>query len=354
LLGEWSSLPRLASGGRERQAGEVRVALEEKLRRLWREWPGCAAPGPVDDGGVDLRAFAVEDEVMLLRRDETGRVRVERRTRWPRRERLAALHAMAARLDARRGSPEAWRSLATPAARALLPRRPEALPPVTTYALHGALQLVPLAALPLTGPASAGPNWLSERTTVAVHVAGARAAANGGKGGKPVFVVDPTGDLAGAERSLVAYRRWFPGGRFLRGGEATPAAVGEALTGAGWLHVDAHASYDPVFPEMSRLQLAGGELSLMEWSRLPVPRQFANLSGCRTASWPATADSGQYGLGGLLARLGVGWVVATRGPIPDDAAGRYNQAFYRALAAGAGVPAAHAAGLAALRPVQPP
>lgn len=349
LLRDLSSLPRLASGSRERQTAALRLALEEKLRLLWREWPGCAAPAPADDRGVNFRAFAVEDEVVLLRRDAAGQVQVERRTRWSRRERVAALHALAAEVEAGHGDADRWRSLVAPAAAAVLPRHPEALGPVTTFALHGALQLVPLAALPLASPAPAGRRWLSEVTTVALHAAGARAAGGSGRAARPVFVVDPTEDLGGAERSLSAYRRLFPGGRILRGAEATRAAVRAALAGAEWLHVDAHASYDPVFPEMSRLELADGDLSLMEWSRLPAPRRFANLSGCRTASWPATADSGQYGLGGLLTRLGAGWVVATRGPVPDDAAEGYNQAFYRAIAAGSAVPAAHAAGLAALR-----
>ena len=359
LLRDLAALPRLASGSRERQAAALRVALEERLRRLWREWPGCAAPSEAGDSGVDLRAFAVEDEVLLLRRDG-GVVRLERRTRWPRRQRLAALHAVAAELEAGRddaGARGRWRSLtAAPLAEAVLPLHPEALGAVTTVALHGSLQLLPLAALPLSRPLPDGRRWLGEVTTVALHTAGGRAAAtgDGGAGGRPLFVVDPSGDLEEAERSLSLYRRLFPGGRFLRGGEATRVEVRGALAGAAWLHVDAHASYDPVFPEMSRLELADGELGLMEWSRLPAPRRFANLSGCRTANWPATADSGQYGLGGLLTRLGAGWVVATRGPVPDRAAGIYNQAFYRALAAGAAVPAAHAAGLAALRPVAPP
>jgi DNA-directed RNA polymerase specialized sigma24 family protein len=348
LLRDLASLPRLASGSRERQAAAVRLALEERLRRLWREWPGCVAPAPAGDAGVDFRAFAVEDEVVLLRRDAAGVVRVERRTRWPRRQRLAALHALAAGIEAAGGDAERWRSLAAPVAAAVLPLHPETLGPVTTFALHGSLQLAPLAAMP------AGRHWLSELTTVALHTAGGRAAGGGDPARSPLFVVDPAGDLGGAERSLPEYRRLFPGGRILQGGEATREAVRGALAGAEWLHVDAHASYDPVFPEMSRLQLAGGELSLMEWSRLPAPRRFANLSGCRTASWPATADSGQYGLGGLLTRLGAGWVVANRGPVPDDAARGYNQAFYRAIAAGAAVPAAHAAGLAALRPRYPP
>jgi hypothetical protein len=352
LLRDLGSLPQLASGSRERQAAALRVALEEKLRRLWREWPGCAAPGPPDDSGVDFRAFTVEDEVVLLHRDGVGRVEVERRTRLPRRERLAALHALAAEIEgaeADAGDAAQWRSLSASMAQAVLPRHPERLGPVTTFALHGSLQLVPLAAMSVSER-----GWLGEMTTVALYTAGAHASAGGGPAKQPVLVVDPTGDLAGAERSLAAYRRLFPRGRILRGGDATREAVRGALGGAEWLHVDAHASYDPVFPEMSRLHLADGELSLVELSRLPAPRRFANLSGCRTASWPATADSGQYGLGGLLTRLGAGWVVATRGPIPDDAAYRYNQAFYRAIAAGSSVPGAHAAGLKAVRPDYPP
>jgi DNA-directed RNA polymerase specialized sigma24 family protein len=352
LLRELGSLPQVASSSRERQAAALRVALEEKLRRLWREWPGCAAPTPPDDSGVDFRAFTVEDEVVLLHRDGAGRVEVERRTRLPRRERLAALQALAAEVEAGRGDAGRWRWLCEPIAEAVLPRHPETLGPVTTFALHGSLQLVPLAAMPAM-PLPSG-RWLGELTSVALYTAGAHASAGASQARHPVLVVDPTGDLGGAERSLSAYRRLFPGGRILRGGDATREAVRGALASAEWLHVDAHASYDPVFPEMSRLLLADGDLSLMEWSHLPAPRRFANLSGCRTASWPVTADSGQYGLGGLLARLGSGWVVAARGPIPDDAAYLYNQAFYPAIARGSAVPAAHAFGLAAVRASHPP
>jgi DNA-directed RNA polymerase specialized sigma24 family protein len=364
------SLPHLAASNGERQAADLRVALEERLRLLSREWPGCAAPTPADDRGVDFRAFAVEDEIVLLGRhgrlgrlgrDAAGEVEVERRTPFPRRERLAALHALAAEIDAGEAPPSRnprtddarWRALAGPLAVAVLPRHPEALEKVTTFALHGALQLLPLAALPLPAPLG-GRRFLGEMTTVAIATAGARATGGGSPAQRPLFVVDPTEDLGGAERSLAAYRRLFPDSRVLRGSAATRAAVRGALADALWLHVDAHASYDPIFPEMSRLELADGPLSLTEWSRLPAPRRFANLSGCRTASWPTTADSGQYGLGGLLTRLGAGWVVATRGPIPDDAAFLYNQEFYRALAASSTVPAAHAAGLAALRSRQPP
>src|SRR4029077_12160784 len=81
-------------------------------------------------------------------------------------------------------------------AAAVLPRHPESLGPVTTFALHGALQLLPLSALPLAAPVS-GPLFLGEVKTAALAAAGARAATGGGPERPPVFVVDPTGDLGG-------------------------------------------------------------------------------------------------------------------------------------------------------------
>ena len=217
LLRDLGELPRLASGSRERQAVAIRLALEERLRRLWREWPGCAAPADAADAGVDFRAFAVEDEVLLLRRDGAARVRVERRTRWPRRERLAALRAVAAELEAGRddaGAGGRWRALAAVrAAAALLPRQPGALGAVTTFALHGSLQLLPLAALPLVRPLPDGRRWLGEVTTVALHTAGGHAAAASGAGGRPLFVVDP-GETWGR-----------PSARFPNTGAGSPAAA---------------------------------------------------------------------------------------------------------------------------------
>ena len=298
---------------------------------------------------MELRAFAVEDEVLLLRRDGASRVGLERRTSWPRRARLTALRAMAAELEAGGGDAGAagrWRSLAVPPlATALLPLAAGRLGPVTTFALHGSLQLVPLAALPLASPLPDGRRWLGEVTTVALHTAGGRQAAERGGGESPLFVVDPSGDLGEAERSLPVYRRLFPGSRVLHGREATREAVLGALAGAAWLHVDAHASYDPVFPEMSRLELADGELGLMEWARLPALRALRQPQ--RLPHGELAGDRGQRPVrsgGAADAAFGVGWVVATRGPVPDAAADRYNQAFYRAVAGGLPVPAAHAAG----------
>ncbi|HWN42617.1 MAG TPA: CHAT domain-containing protein, partial [Thermoanaerobaculia bacterium] len=282
LLAELAELDGPASGARRREIEPRRRELQERLRALWREWPGCTGAPEGNDEGIDFRAFAVEDEVLLLRRLADGAVRVEKRTRMP-----------------------------GPLATALVPREPRSLGEVTVFALHGSLQSVPLHALPL--PAG---GWLADATVVALRPAAARAAVPDG-GGPPLFVVDPRGDLPGGSRSAGLYRSLFPQARLLQGEEASRAAVSRGLAGAEWLHLDAHGDQDPAFPELSSLVLADGTLRLLELAALPPPRRFANLSGCRTADWPVTADSGRYGLGGLLSRLGVPWVIAARDDLDD-------------------------------------
>lgn len=347
LLADLAALDFPASGARRDGMEPVRRELQERLRALWREWPGCRGVAAGGDEGVRFRAVALEDEILLLGRDGSGRVALERRTPMPGRRLARILEAVGQALAEGDLDDGAWRQLTRPLAGALLPRRPGGQA-VTPFALHGSLQGVPLAALPLP---SGG--WLAEVTTVAVQPAGARARVQEREARPPLFVVDPLGDLPGGSRSLDLYRELFPGARLLHGAAATRAAVGRETAGAEWLHLDAHGAYEPAFPELSSLLLADGRLSFVELAALPVPRRFANLSGCRTGVWPTTADSGRYGLGGLLARLGVGWVIASRTDLKDDLAREYNRGLYRALHAGASIPAAHRQALAAVRAERP-
>jgi CHAT domain-containing protein len=88
---------------------------------------------------------------------------------------------------------------------------------------------------------------------------------------------------------------------------------------------------------------------LAELAALPAQITFANLSGCRTGSWPITADRGRFGIAGLFARRGARWVVASRSPLNDQLAGQFNRIFYRELAQGQTVPQAYAQALAWVR-----
>ena len=357
----------------------ARVALDlgdpdrawEILTRLDHLPPGGDPDSPAEEprpGETTLdrgyRAFALDDEILLLRRDADDRVILVRRTSLAGGELRRRTEAVDRALDERGLSDEAWRELLQPLAGALTPPPGESSDPVTPYALHGLLQRVPLAALPARNDrADDGADddgvprdgsrgaWLADATTLAIRPAGAGVLSppEADPASVPLIVLDPTENLGGRRKLASFYSRRFPEGRLLAGPEATEAAFWRALPSTSWLHADTHGSYDPAFPERSSLKLADGAVTLRELVARPPSLDFAHLSGCRTGSWPVTADSGRYGIGGLLARQGVPWVIASRGDLLNELAVTFNPVFYQALTAGAQVPAAYAAALARVR-----
>ncbi|MEM8997120.1 MAG: CHAT domain-containing protein, partial [Acidobacteriota bacterium] len=163
--------------------------------------------------------------------------------------------------------------------------------------------------------------------------------------GRGVIVLDPLGDLAGARRQLPFYRE-LTEAPVLLGPAASVAAVEEAAAGVDWLHVDGHGRFDAAFPELSALLLADGALDMARLAQLHSVPDFVNLSGCRTGAWPRTADSGRYGLGGLLIRRGASWVIASSADLDNRLAADFNRAFYGAFFDGVGVGAAYRRALA--------
>ena len=294
--------------------------------------------------------------MILLQRDRDGAVRLARRTELPRRR----LRDLGDRVDeamaGRRLDEAGWRDLVSPLAAALLPPDLERLEPVTAYSLHGPLQRVPVAALPLPPAATPdGHRWLGEATAVALRPAAVPAPpASRPTGGAPLFVVDPRGDLASRSDLEGLYRTLFPGARVLAGEDATAAALLAALPDAAWVHVDAHGGHEPGFPELSALRMADRPLPMRELAGRPLTHWFVNLSACRTGRWPITADSGRYGIGGLLVRLGVRFVVASAADLDDRVAAEFNREFYRRVAGGDGVPDAYRRSLGAVSRRHPP
>jgi hypothetical protein len=366
-------LRRLAALDAPPHRREAREALRPILERLRELAAPCiardtvpqaapetraAAREPVPGDGPGYRAFALDDEIFLLRRDAAGWVRLARRTPLPRGGVRETTDALRRALEERTVDDERWRALTNPLAAALRPE-PEtepaagtaatgAAPPRISYRLHGLLQNVPLEAL----PAADGdpPRWLGELVTVVVHPAGLRSARPPAAGPRvPLFVVDPAQNLARREELLDLYGSHFPGSRLLIGAAATTAAFRRALATARWLHADTHGVYDPAFPEHSSLELADGSITLLELADLPMHLDFANLSGCRTGSWPTTADSGRDGIGGLLARRGAHWVIASRADLLNRLALDFNPPFYDAVRAGEPVPEAYRRAMARVR-----
>lgn len=313
----------------------------------------------IDDG---YRAFSLDDEILLLHHDGREGVREVRRTVLPRGDLRERTDAIDRALEEQSLSDEAWRELVRPLTEALRPEDAdlsrEGPPSVLTYALHGMLQKIPLAALPVSavsredpGAEDAAPRWLANLSILALRPATAAVDAIPpmARDSAPVVILDPSENLGSRTVLASFYAERFPASRRLLGRDATVRAFTELLPSASWLHADIHGFYDPAFPERSSLELADGVVTLRELADLPLSLVFANLSGCRTGTWPVSADSGRYGIGGLLARRGAQWVIASRSDLLNRLALEFNPVFYRALGSGSSVPQAYEEALESVR-----
>ncbi|MEE8584270.1 MAG: CHAT domain-containing protein, partial [Acidobacteriota bacterium] len=353
LLDQLVALEVPASGLRQAQLRPVRQSLMQELQQLSRQWPGCSrAETPPEGHSADFRALALDDEILLLHRRKDGKVVLDHRTPMPRRQGRRWINQLTRKLQRGAVTEEDWRPLLAPLAEALVPRLQDDLGEVTVFSLHGWLQDVPLAALPVVG---AQGGWLSDLTTPALRPAGLSKLHPSSDGADlPLFVVDPRGDLRGGRQLLSFYSLLFPQARIVAGDAANRRSLRKLLPSASFLHVDAHGLYNAAFGELSRLQMSDGSLTLLELAELPSPRRFVNLSGCQTGRWPVTADSGRYGMAGVFARGGASWVIASRSDLNDRLASDFNQAFYQSIAAGSTVPQAFQAALEQVRPKHPP
>ncbi|HEX4825919.1 MAG TPA: CHAT domain-containing protein [Candidatus Polarisedimenticolaceae bacterium] len=332
-----AELERPASSSRREERDAIRWSALDRMREAIRSHD---APSKREQASTDYRAFPVDVEVIVLRRTEGGRIVTYRRTPFSRAELVARISAVRDALERGDVDDARWDQLVEPLGRALAPRA-EDLAAATAFAMHGILQDVPLAALRI--PADAARRWLGEVTAPVHRTAIATPVRRESAAGGAVVVSDPRGDLG-------ATAAWSGGpATILRGEGATRDALRRALSGAALLHVDAHAHYEPAFPELSTIVLADGVTTGQELAAWGPGLVFANLSGCATGRAPVSADSGRFGIAGLLARSGVPWVVAARAPLADALAAAFNRAFYAALAGGGDVPHAYRSGLEAVR-----
>jgi tetratricopeptide (TPR) repeat protein len=173
--------------------------------------------------------------------------------------------------------------------------------------LHG----VPWAILPvLTGrPVTVAPSaraWLR-----------ARAAVRPGRG--DVLVVGGPGLGAGGAE-LAAVGAMYDRVRVLRDGQATAARVLDALDGSWLAHIAAHGTFRADSPLFSSLRMADGPLTVHDFARLRRAPYRLILPCCDSARLaPAGADE-LLGLTAALLPLGTVGIVASVGPVNDEAA----------------------------------
>ncbi len=333
IVRQLSEKEKAVSGERKEALDESVRQLKLELQELWRELPGCpdllpAAASPVPPG-VGWRIAALSDEILLFHRSAGGEVSLTRRP-IDRRDLRRRVERIGEALASRQMSDEQWRELARPLGEALIPPRPKRLNAQTHFALHGFLQGVPLAALPVEEGEEA--RWLADFTTPILEPASRgvpRPVSPRATSLRGLFVVDPKSNLASTPKQTEFYRQALPQAVILRGPRATVEALESHLPSASFLHLDAHALFDPIFPELSSIEFADRRLRLGELADLPAPPIFANLSGCGTGRWQTTADAGRFGIAGAFARRGTHWVIASRDVIRDQLLEDFNRAFYR-------------------------
>ncbi len=354
VLQRLESLPRVGEGTRKLHLQSRRRALEDELRRLIRtQEPSCSADGSPEPGfQARYRAFATVDEIVVLERARDGSVTTARRSPLDRGALIERLKEILAAQESRILPDAEWRRLTRPISEALWVEAFDRGESVVDFALHGVLQHVPLSALPSpTEPE----RWLADATTVVLVPVGAgtgpRPSAEGSR--TPLFVVDPQRNLPSGEALAARYAERFPSARILHADRATRDAFLREIALASRLHVDAHGEYEPGFPELSKLWLADGPVTLIELLDRDVPTELANLSGCQTGRWPTTADSGRYGLAGLFARQGTAWVIGSRTDLDDKTAALLNGGLYDRLRGGDAVLEAYTGALEQVREARP-
>jgi CHAT domain-containing protein len=199
---------------------------------------------------------------------------------------------------------------------------------------HGDLHALPFAAL----TPDAGRTWLVDRYALSVlpsaSVLPFLQAERSRPGDGMLALGDPDGSLPAAAEEARAVAGLF-GTKALVGREASTAAVRNAPRPLGYLHIAAHAAFDPARPLFSRIRLADGDLAVHDVFGLDLRgTRLVVLSGCETDA-ASTADVGELeSLSRAFLYAGAPAVVATQWAVDDQGSRALMEAFYRRVKTG--------------------
>jgi CHAT domain-containing protein/Flp pilus assembly protein TadD len=194
----------------------------------------------------------------------------------------------------------------------------------------GALNYVPLAALRLDNTA------LITRNPMAVLPSASLARALRAAAGTPPRIPaavfgDPTGDLPGAREEAGAVAKMLRA-KPLLGADVTQAAVSEALTSAGIVHIAAHAHFDKDDPLSSGIRLSDGVLPAHHLITMSAPAlSLVTLSACETGISQTNPAQELLGLTRALLFAGADSLVVSLWKVPDAATAEIVSTFYDRL-----------------------
>ncbi len=203
---------------------------------------------------------------------------------------------------------------------------------------HRDLHYLPFAAL------HDGSRWLAERHEISLAPSATLWLAGRTRALRPLRSALALGGGPGlphvrAELEAVA-QAFGAGGRVIEGAAATQQALREALPGADVLHLACHGRFRADSPSFSCLELADGDLTLLDAQQLPVAGRLVALSACETGLSKVAPGDELLGLvrGFLLA--GAPTVLASLWMVDDASTARLMQVFYQRLTGGEGPAAA--------------
>lgn len=170
---------------------------------------------------------------------------------------------------------------------------------------------------------------------------------------QPVRLELGLGYLPAAPREASALMRALPGSTELRGEEATPANVIARAGAHDVLHFAVHGVSNRAIRAASFLLLGGelGHLEVVDILSLPLRdrRPVVVLTACRSGAGAGNVEFDGGGLSWAFLEAGARAVVAYQDALEDEGARVFSEAFYAAIAAGAGVSEAFERGVARVR-----
>ncbi|KAJ7745917.1 CHAT domain-containing protein [Mycena maculata] len=110
-----------------------------------------------------------------------------------------------------------------------------------------------------------------------------------------------------------------PSLEYLKGEQATPAAVQNQLQTCSWVHLACHGTQDVIEPTKSRLLLYNGVLELETILKMPLSNaEFVFLAACQTAMGDAVLVNESFHLGGGFIAAGFRGAIGTLWSMNDQ------------------------------------
>ena len=339
-----SELAKAGSSGAAARLMGRQVEMEESIRRRARRAAGTGSVERVPTvaglatalgrrvlieivavGGA-LHAVVVRDGRCVLRRlgpaDEAARE-------------LEQLRYALRRLALRRGTPASVDAAVAAAGAAIGRLESLLLAPLAAEIGDRPLVISPpgrLHALPWSVLPSCHGRPVSVTPSAALWLKGQVAGAAEQSGSKVLLVAGP--DLPHASEEVDQLARDYRGAGVLTGAGATAAAVGSRIARARLAHVAAHGSFRSDNPLFSCLRLADGPFTVYDLEALTGAPPLLVLSACESGLSAVRPGDELMGLASALFMMGTGALVASVGPVPDDATTPLMLDFHRRLRAG--------------------